>query len=99
MTGPEPPESCGPDSGRAVPVIDRNRCEGKADCVAVCPFDVFEIATVPKNERSQLSLVGRLKLVAHGGTQAYAVNAADCHACGRCVTECPESAITLSRSA
>lgn len=80
-------------------MIDRNRCEGKADCVAVCPFDVFEIATVAKADRAQLSLVGRIRLAAHGGQQAYAVNAADCHACGRCVSECPESAITLTRTA
>jgi NAD-dependent dihydropyrimidine dehydrogenase PreA subunit len=92
------PESCGPDSGRALPVIDRNRCEGKADCVAVCPFGVFEIATVPKADRAQMSLVGRVKLAVHGGQQAYAVNAADCHACGRCLSACPESAISLVRA-
>lgn len=27
------PASCGPDRGRVIPVVDRNRCEGKADCV------------------------------------------------------------------
>jgi 4Fe-4S ferredoxin len=77
------------------PVIDRNRCEGKADCVRVCPHDVFEIRTLAANERAGLSLVGRLKAWAHGNRQAFAVRAADCHACGACVTACPEHAIKL----
>jgi ferredoxin len=26
-----------------VPVVDLNKCEGKNDCVEVCPYDVFEM--------------------------------------------------------
>ncbi|HEY4184287.1 MAG TPA: ferredoxin family protein [Polyangia bacterium] len=26
------------------PVVDRARCEGKRDCVEVCPYGVFEVA-------------------------------------------------------
>ena len=33
------PECRGP--GRVVPVIDRRKCEGKQDCVRVCPYHVF----------------------------------------------------------
>jgi len=38
--------------------------------------------------------VGRLKVFAHGGRQAFAVRADACHACGLCVA-CPERAIQL----
>ena len=34
---------CKGEPGRVVPVVDRNRCEAKAACVDVCPFDVFEM--------------------------------------------------------
>ena len=30
------------------PVIDRNRCEDKADCVPVCPYTLFAVGTLPK---------------------------------------------------
>ena len=30
------------EAGRLVPVIDRHRCEGKEDCVRVCPYHVFK---------------------------------------------------------
>ncbi len=86
---------CEPDAGRVVPSIDRNRCEAKADCVAVCPFDVFEVRTLTPEERAPLSILGRLKLLVHGGKQAFAVRAEACHACGRCVVACPERAISL----
>jgi NAD-dependent dihydropyrimidine dehydrogenase PreA subunit len=86
---------CKGQVGRVAPVIDRNRCEAKAACVAVCPYGVFEIRTLASADRTALSLRGRLKAWAHGGRQAYAVRAADCHACGLCVTACPEDAIRL----
>ena len=38
-------------SKRLAPVIDRNRCEGKAECVRVCPFDVFTIGRLEDHER------------------------------------------------
>ena len=36
-------EECRGEPGKVAPVVDRNRCEGKEDCVRVCPYDVFEI--------------------------------------------------------
>jgi NAD-dependent dihydropyrimidine dehydrogenase PreA subunit len=79
------------------PVIDYSRCEGKAVCVAVCPYDVFEVRQVTAADTGPLSLVGRLRRVLHGGRQAVAVRAVDCHAGGVCVKECPEEAIRLER--
>ena len=87
--------SCSDAPGRVVPVIDRNRCEGKSVCVEVCPYHVFELRTLSPEDRAALSLVGKLKTWVHGGKQAYAVGADHCHACGLCVAGCPEQAIRL----
>jgi NAD-dependent dihydropyrimidine dehydrogenase PreA subunit len=89
------PDSCKQPAGTVVPEIDRTRCEGKEDCVRVCPFEVFEIRTLTKEERGALPLGARIKAFVHGNRQAFAVNAAQCHACGLCVAACPERAIRL----
>lgn len=91
-------ESCKQAPGAFAPVIDRNRCEGKADCVAVCPKSVFVIGVLPQPERSALSLTGRVKGFVHGWKQAFMPNLAACEACGLCVTSCPEKALTLQRT-
>ena len=57
------------------PVIDRNRCEGKKECVAVCPYNVFSMGTVEPELRRGLSLRGKLKGFAHRWQQAFASNA------------------------
>ncbi len=88
---------CSQSAGAVVPVIDRNRCEGKAACVAVCPTQVFVIGVLPTEERVGLSWRGRLKGFAHGWKQALIADPDACEACGRCVTACPEKAITLTR--
>lgn len=85
-------------AGTALPVIDRNRCEGKEDCVVVCPYDVFEVRRLTEEERAGMSLLGGLKSWAHGYRQAVVVKPMDCHACGLCVRSCPEKAIKLQRS-
>ncbi len=91
-----PPDRCNDLSGRVAPVVDRERCEGKADCVRVCPFDVFEIGTLTPVQRKALSLVGKLKAWAHDGQQAFVVNPLACHACQLCVDACPEHALQLA---
>jgi len=97
-TRTRPPDRCDDAPGRLRPVIDRNRCEAKADCVEVCPYEVFELAKLSATERAAQSWSGWLKTLAHGGKQAFAVRAADCHACGLCVEACPEKAIKLARA-
>jgi len=89
---------CKQAAGAFAPVIDRNRCEGKEECVKVCPYQVFSMKTVPREERSTLTLRGKIKGYVHKWHQAYAVNSAACHACGLCVSACPEKAITLVRA-
>lgn len=77
------------------PVIDRNRCEGKAACVAVCPTHVFEVRLLTREERGPLTLGGHLHWALYGGLQAVAVRGNDCLGCARCIAECPEQAIRL----
>jgi NAD-dependent dihydropyrimidine dehydrogenase PreA subunit len=89
---------CKQGPGVFKPVIDRNRCEGKEECVKVCPYDVFTMGTVPPEQRKGLSLRGKLKGYAHRWHQAFATNADACHACGLCVAACPEKAISLTRA-
>ena len=88
---------CKQDAGVFAPVIDRTRCEGKEDCVQVCPYDVFEMRKLSAEDKSALSLVPRVKAMLHGNWQAFAIRASDCHACGLCVSVCPEHAIKLRR--
>ena len=86
---------CKGEPGRVAPVIDRNRCEAKAKCVEVCPFNVFEVQTLASSDRAMLTLVGRLKAWSHGNRQAVVTRPADCRACQLCVKACPEGAIRL----
>jgi NAD-dependent dihydropyrimidine dehydrogenase PreA subunit len=91
-------EVCKQPPGVVAPVIDAARCEGKADCLRVCPYDVFEVRRLTSAENKALPLGSRLKVWAHGGKQAFVVRGADCHACGLCVAACPEKAIVLRRA-
>lgn len=88
---------CKQEAGVITPVINRNKCEGKADCVVVCPKDVFIIGMLPKQERSSLPLLSKLKGVAHGWEQAFMPNIDTCEGCGLCVSACPEKAIRLEK--
>jgi NAD-dependent dihydropyrimidine dehydrogenase PreA subunit len=90
-------DGCGKEPGAVIPVVDRTKCEGKEDCVLVCPYDVFAVRELAKAERAMLPITTRLKAWAHRNRQAFVVQPARCHACGLCVSSCPEHAIQLSR--
>lgn len=90
---------CPSPAGAFVPVVDRGKCEGKADCVEVCPFHVFEVRRIEHADFAALGVLGKLKSMAHGRKTAYTPRSSDCQACGKCVTACPEKAIRLARVA
>jgi 4Fe-4S ferredoxin len=49
-------------------------------------------------ERAGLGFLTRFKVFVHGGKQGFVERPADCHACGLCVTACPEKAIQLRKA-
>lgn len=90
-----PGEKCLAPPNRWVPVVDRAKCEGKEDCVVVCPFSVFELGTLTDAEYQGLGLVGRMKARSHDRKTSRTPRADQCRACGLCVVACPEDAIRL----
>ncbi|MDQ0623168.1 MULTISPECIES: 4Fe-4S dicluster domain-containing protein [Paraburkholderia] len=90
---------CKQEPGVIAPVVDLRRCEGKGDCVNVCPENVFEIRRIDEADYLSLGLMHRLKQRVHGMKVAYTPNADACRSCGLCVTACPERAIKLARTA
>jgi NAD-dependent dihydropyrimidine dehydrogenase PreA subunit len=90
-------DDCKQPPGVAAPVIDTGRCEGKDDCVRVCPYDVFTVRKLTGGERAALPFFVRLKVAVHGGRQAFVTSPDQCHSCGLCVAACPEHAIRLTR--
>ena len=92
-----PGESCRADPGSYTITVDRNRCEGKGDCVEVCPYSVFEVRRIDDADFAKLGIIGKLKSSAHRRQTAYAPRLDACHACGLCVVACPEHALTLAR--
>jgi NAD-dependent dihydropyrimidine dehydrogenase PreA subunit len=95
---PAPAGVCKQKPGVFHPVVDRDACEGRGDCVRVCPVSVFAVDTLPSEERRGLGFKGRIKGFAHRWQQALLINPAACEACGLCVEACPESALTLVRA-
>jgi NAD-dependent dihydropyrimidine dehydrogenase PreA subunit len=96
---PAPPARCDDAPGRLEPRIDPLRCEGKADCLRVCPHDVFDLRPLTAEEKRILTPLVRFKIWAHGGKQAFVERPDACQACGLCVPACPEKAIRLVRGA
>jgi 4Fe-4S ferredoxin len=92
-----PGERCAAPAGTSGPVVDHGRCEGKRDCVVVCPNDVFEVRRMDREDFARLGFLGKARVVAHRGLTAYTPNLDDCRSCGLCVVSCPEEAITLVR--
>jgi 4Fe-4S ferredoxin len=80
------------------PVVHQASCEGKADCLDVCPYNVFEVRHIDAQDYARLNVLGRLKVRVHGMQIAYTPRADECRACGLCVVACPEDAITIQRT-
>ena len=87
--------TCEKKAGRLQPEINRNRCDGKTTCVDKCPYGVLEMGTLTAEDKSHLSLKGRVKAFVHRGRQVMVVNPDACRACNQCVVVCPENAIKL----
>ncbi|MGF6818420.1 NAD-dependent dihydropyrimidine dehydrogenase PreA subunit [Paraburkholderia atlantica] len=92
-------DDCKQQPGAIAPVIDMKRCEGKGDCLEVCPENVFEIRRIDDVDYRGLDWMHRLKLSVHGMKVAYTPNAHACRSCGLCVAACPEGAIKLVKTA
>ena len=97
MASPSSPE-CRFSPGVMAPVVDRSRCEGKADCVEVCPVQVFEVRRIDDDDFARLGMLAKLKVMAHGRKSAYTPRASVCEGCGKCVEACPEKAIKLAKT-
>ena len=93
-----PGEKCNAETGQWRPVVDRSRCEGKRDCVEVCPYSVFEVRRIDEPDYQALGWFARFKMRAHGRQSAYTPRADACQACGLCVVACPEGAIRLEKA-
>lgn len=78
-----------------VPIVDINKCEGKVECVAVCPYSVFELGTLTDAEYSNLTFVRKMKARRHDRKVSRTPKADACRACGLCVVACPEDAVSL----
>jgi NAD-dependent dihydropyrimidine dehydrogenase PreA subunit len=91
-----PGQNCSAAPGESRPVVDHGACEGKRDCVEVCPYDVFEVRQIDDSDFAKLSFLGKMKSRAHGRQTAYTPQANHCQSCGLCVVACPEKAITLA---
>lgn len=83
--------------GVSEPVVSLKRCEGKGDCVKVCPESVFRLQHIEAADYRELNIFHKFKLRVHGMQVAYTPNAQACRNCGLCVAACPEQAITLRR--
>lgn len=77
-----PGELCKAEPASYRPVIHHGKCEGKSDCVVVCPFDVFEVRRIDDADWQPLSLLNKVKVFAHRKQTAYAIRADACKACG-----------------
>lgn len=91
------PAECRAEPGTFAPVVDRASCEGKAECVRVCPYHVFEVRRMDDADFAKLGVLAKLKSIVHGKKTAYTPRASACQACGKCVEACPEDAIKLAR--
>ena len=98
MSQPDSSPNCRQAPGRVAPVVDFGKCEGKGDCVRVCPENVFQLRRIDAADYTTLPLLNKFKLRVHGMQVAYTPNSDACRSCGLCISACPEQAITLRRN-
>lgn len=98
MNRPEAAADCRQAPGLIAPVVDFGKCEGKGDCVRVCPEHVFVLRRIDAADYAGLTLLNRFKLRVHGMQVAHTPNADACRGCSLCVSACPEKAITLHKA-
>jgi NAD-dependent dihydropyrimidine dehydrogenase PreA subunit len=77
-----PGEGCKAEAGVFARIVDHARCEGKGDCVEVCPYDVFEVERIAAADYRALPWTARPKVRVHGMQTAYTPRADLCLACG-----------------
>jgi 4Fe-4S ferredoxin len=90
--------TCKQEPGVVKPAVNLSRCEGKGECVRVCPEDVFQVRRIDDADYQRLGILNKFKQRVHGMQVAYTPNADACRSCGLCVAACPERAITLVRA-
>jgi 4Fe-4S ferredoxin len=78
-----------------MPQVDQSRCEAKEQCVAACPYNVFELRLRTREEISILTLMGKIRARAHKNMVGSPLHIDLCKSCGDCVVSCPEHAIKL----
>ena len=66
-----PGERCEAEPATWRPIVNRQRCAGKGDCVEVCPYGVFTVGTIDKDEARALPLFARLKVRLHGNKTVF----------------------------
>lgn len=90
--------NCSNRTEKLMPIVNFNNCSGKKDCVEICPYNVFELRSITKEDKTNLNIKGRIKTF-FISQKAYVINPSQCHTCGLCVKVCPEKAIKLTRYA
>lgn len=88
--------NCAETGGKLMPVVDFNSCGAKGDCVAVCPYSIFEMRPIALEDKAHLNLKGKIKTFFFN-EKAYLTDPSLCHSCGLCVQACPEKAIKLTK--
>lgn len=88
--------NCDETGGKLMPVVDFNSCGAKEDCVAVCPYDLFEMKPITLEDKANLNIKGKIKTFFFKN-KAYVTQPELCRACGLCVPACPEKAIKLMK--